>query len=331
MPLTRDEFFSSPDHYLHSFEGDAAIFARMDRAAYHRSIFLDGRISPAAHMTVRVPVSALTESIPAPAPTGWIFHVAHCGSTLLARALDKPTANLVLREPKALRQLALNPDPRRLAAVTAMLSKRYLADLPTIVKANVPVNFLLPELIDFGPGARAIILHLGLRDYLLAIMRNERHREWLRRVTAQLAPHLGDLTSASDAGRAAALWAAQMQRFAAVTARMPNARTLDAETFFAEPGRCLKVAAAHLGVPMTGDEIEAIVAGPLFATYSKDPQLPFNNEMRLERRSELEQTLACELEQAEDWVRDRGGEEEAVRAIAAAALQREIAADEAAD
>jgi hypothetical protein len=122
-----------------------------------------------------------------------------------------------------------------------------------------------------------------------------------------------------------------MQRFAAVTARMPNARTLDAETFFAEPGRCLKVAAAHLGVPMTGDEIEAIVAGPLFATYSKDPQLPFNNEMRLERRSELEQTLACELEQAEDWVRDRGGEEEAVRAIAAAALQREIAADEAAD
>jgi hypothetical protein len=273
----------------------------------------------------------LTESIPAPAPTGWIFHVAHCGSTLLARALDKPTANLVLREPKALRQLALNPDPRRLAAVTAMLSKRYLADLPTIVKANVPVNFLLPELIDFGPAARAIILHLGLRDYLLAIMRNERHREWLRRVTAQLAPHLGDLTSASDARRAAALWAAQMQRFAVVIARMPNARTLDAETFFAEPARCLNVAAAHLGVPMIGDEIEAIVAGPLFATYSKDPQLPFNNEMRLERRSELEQTLACELEQAEDWVRDRGGEEEAVRAIAAAALQREIAADEAAD
>jgi hypothetical protein len=82
---------------------------------------------------------------------------------------------------------------------------------------------------------------------------------------------------------------------------------------------------------MTGDEIEAIVAGPLFATYSKDPQLPFNNEMRLKRRSELEQRLAFELEQAEDWVRDRGGEEEAVRAIAAAALQGEIAADEAAE
>jgi hypothetical protein len=53
--------------------------------------------------------------------------------------------------------------------------------------------------------------------------------------------------------------------------------------------------------------------------------------MRLKRRSELEQTLAFELEQAEDWVRDRGGEEEAVRAIAAAALQGEIAADEAAE
>jgi len=47
MSLTIDDLFASPDHYLHSFEGDAAVFVPMDRAAYHRSIFLDGRISPA--------------------------------------------------------------------------------------------------------------------------------------------------------------------------------------------------------------------------------------------------------------------------------------------
>jgi len=324
MRLTPGELFASPDQYLHSFDGDAAIFVPMDRAAYHRSIFLDGRISPASNTAIRVPLGALTESIPGPAQTSWIFHVAHCGSTLLARALDKPSANLVLREPKALRQLALHRDPRRLAVLMAMLSKRYEADLATVVKANVPVNFLLPELIDFDPQARAIILHLGLRDYLLAIMRNDRHREWLRRVTAQLALHLGDLTGASDAERAAALWTAQMQVFAAAIARLPNARTLDAETFFAEPGRCLKFAAVHLGVPMASEEIEAAVAGPLFATYSKNPQVSFNNEMRLERRSELERALAAEIEQAQRWVRDRGGEQEIGRTIAHAALEREI-------
>ncbi|HEX8841399.1 MAG TPA: hypothetical protein VF757_03780 [Sphingomicrobium sp.] len=325
MPLSTGDLFSSPDHYLHSFQGDAAIFVPMDRAAYHRSIFLDGRISPRSNTPMQVPVSALAGQAPSPAPTGWIFHVAHCGSTLLARALDKPATNLVLREPQALRQLALNPDRRRLALVAAMLSKRYQADLPTVVKANVPVNFLLPELAGFDPQARAIMLHLGLRDYLIAIMRNERHRVWLRRVTEQLAAYLGNLDGASDADRAAMLWTAQMRGFAAAIARLPNARTLDGEYFFAEPARCLKLAAAHLCVPMNEGEIDAILAGPLFATYSKDPQVPFNNDMRLERRSELEKTLAPELEQAEHWVADHGGEGEALRVIAEAALQRESA------
>src|SRR5436305_6486131 len=114
MALTLDDLFASPDHYLHSFEGDAAVFVSMDRAAYCRSIFLDGRISPVPGGAMRVPAAMLAGRVPRPAPTGWIFHVAHCGSTLLARALDQVQTNIVLREPLALRQLALAPDPARL-------------------------------------------------------------------------------------------------------------------------------------------------------------------------------------------------------------------------
>ena len=162
MALTLDDLFASPDHYLHSFEGDAALFMPMDRAAYHRSIFLDGRISPAANRIDEAPGRRrLTDAVRQAAPTGWIFHVAHCGSTLLARALDRPSANLVLREPLALRQLALAADPGRLALTLAMLSKRYRDDLPTIVKANVPVNFLLPRAGRVGPGGPR---DLPLRD-----------------------------------------------------------------------------------------------------------------------------------------------------------------------
>src|SRR4051812_28963651 len=155
MALTLDDLFASPDHYFHSFEGDAALFMPMDRAAYHRSIFLDGRISPAANQAMRVAIEALGGGARAAAPTGWIFHVAHCGSTLLARALDDPALNLVRREPLALRQVAVRRDLPRLPLTAAMLSKRYRSDLPTIVKANVPVNFLLPELVALDPGAQA--------------------------------------------------------------------------------------------------------------------------------------------------------------------------------
>jgi hypothetical protein len=308
MSLTLDDLFASPDHYLQSFDGDAAIFVPMDRHSYRRSIFLDHRISPAANGSMRLPLAALTGGASPPAATGWIFHVAHCGSTLLARALDDPSLNLVLREPLALRQQAFARDPKRLALTAAMLSKRYREDLPTIVKANVPVNFLLPDLVALDPQARAIFLYSSLRDYLLAILRSENHRGWLQRVTAQLAPYLGDLSNLSDAERCAALWLAQMRAFTAAIALMPNARALDSEAFFAGPGPTLKAAAAHLGVPMSDAMIDSTVAGPLFATYSKNPELPFDNEARLARRAELEAPLAAELAEARRWIEGKAGE-----------------------
>lgn len=324
MSLTLDDLFASPDHYLHSFEGAAAVFVPMDREAYRRSIFLDGRISPAADRMMKVPADALVEPVRRPRPTGWIFHVAHCGSTLLARALDRPSANLVLREPLALRQLALSPDRGRLALTAAMLSKRYRDDLPTIVKANVPVNFLLPELAGLDSQARAIFLYATLRDYLLAILRSDNHREWLRRVTTQLAAHLGDLADLADSERCAALWLAQVRAFADAIALMPGARTLDAEAFFADPGSVLEAAAGHLGVPMSEAEIGETVTGPLFATYSKNPEQPFDNQARLARRSALEGPLAGELDQARRWVEAAGGEAAADSLEAKALLARPV-------
>lgn len=294
----------------------------MDRAAYHRSIFLDWRIEPTASRVMRVPVTALLPHVPAPKRTGWIFHVAHCGSTLLARALDQLPGNLVLREPLALRQLGLAPDANRLTLVAAMLSKRYAPELPTIVKANVPVNFLLPYLAEVEPEAPAIFLYSSLRDYLRAILRNDNHRAWVRNVTTQLSTYLGDMAALTDAERAARLWLAQMEAFAAAIARMPNARSLEAEDFFSEPRRQVALAATHLGVPIDDTTLDAITTGPLFSTYSKNPDLPFDNEARIARLLETDRALAPELEQAEQWVAARSGvaAEVATAAIAAAVL-----------
>lgn len=320
MAPTLDDLFASPDYFLHSFDADAAVFLAMDRAAYHRSIFLDGRISPADIRPMRFPVRALVETIPAPPPTGWIFHVAHCGSTLLARALDRVPTNLVLREPSGLRQLALAPDRQRLALMTAMLAKRYRPDLPTIVKASVPVNFLLADLMEFIADAPMIFLYLSLSDFVVATLRNERHRLWLRRVTGQLSAYLGDCSRMSDAERTGALWLAQMHAFSTAISSLANARTLDGEEFLAAPSHFLGLASAHLGVPMTAHEVEARVSGPLFATYSKIPDMPFTNETRLARRAALEPSLAPELEQAHRWVKKQEGEQQAIGAVTAADL-----------
>ncbi|MEG8044054.1 hypothetical protein QP164_15660 [Sphingomonas sp. LR59] len=110
-----------------------------------------------------------------------------------------------------------------------------------------------------------IFLYLPLREYLFAILRSDNHRTWLRNVTTQLGKHVGGaigaLHNASDAQRAAALWLAQMQLYADAAGVMVNARSLDAETFFADPTTALTAAAAHFGVPLSPREIEARVGG----------------------------------------------------------------------
>jgi hypothetical protein len=64
-----------------------------------------------------------------------------------------------------------------------------------------------------------------------------------------------------------------------------------------------------------------LVDGPLFSTYSKNPELPFDNAARVARRAELEDMLAPELEQAQNWIAARSEAAPATEAIAAVRIQ----------
>jgi hypothetical protein len=302
MASSLDQLLSSPDHYLHSFEGDQAIFVPMDRAAYRRSIFLDRRISPARDGATAIALCDALSHGPTRQTSNWIFHVAHCGSTLLARALDALSDDLVLREPLALRQLALAPNPESLQLALALLSRRYANAGPTLIKANVPVNFLLDDILCRQSADGAIFLYSTLPDYLLAILRSDNHRAWLRNVTGQLAPYLGDLSRLSDAELGAALWIAQLRQFAAAIARMPHARSLDAERFFGEPAAIMALAAAHFGRTSDPAAIDALTSGPLFNSYSKNPAHAFDNMARLARKDRLATQMVNEIAHAEKWI-----------------------------
>lgn len=321
MDQTLAQLLTTPDAYLHSLEGGEAVLVPMDRPAYRRSIFLDHRISPAGEGGWRVPVAALADAAPPAQPLGWIFHVAHCGSTLLARALDELGGALVLREPLALRQLALQPDPSLLPAVLALLSRRYPGEGANVVKANVPVNFMLEAIAARDPQAPAVLLWSRLPDYLAAVLRSAQHRGWVRNITALLADHLGHLEGCSDAERAAALWAAQHRRFGQVLALMPQARALEAEQFFGDPAASLRAATGLFGIPATDDAIAALTAGPLFATYSKNPAASFDNAARQSVKQRSAQELAGEIAQAERWLAAHAPDAESlVDLLAASAL-----------
>ena len=305
--------FSSPNPHFLAFDGDDALLLDMERTDYHQSIFLDQRAVAKGAVPWRTPAAPLIAEagvLQAPS-TGWIFHMAHCGSTLLARFIDQPDHALILREPPPLRQLAMlkaggHADTdwhARLRFAHMMAARRFDPARRTIVKANVPVNFILPELAAIDPHAPAILLHFALQPYLLAVLRSPAHRDWIDRVTRLLEPALKHSvalqSNSGTAERAAALWLSQILLFQETLKTNPNARSLDAEQFLAKPLKAATAVAVHFEMPING--IEKNASG-LLTTYSKNPAQPFTESDRKSRQAEDLIKLEADITTARRWI-----------------------------
>jgi len=314
--------FNSPDLFLLAFEPAHGVFVEMNREAYNRSIFFDMRIAPVKKEGLKIPLAPLIElkdrEFNAPRPISYIFHVAHCGSTLLARALDVPSENLVIREPMALRQLSVEAgsqfygsEPpsgwrKRLELATTLLGRSYGAKEPVIVKGNVPINFIAKDLLALSPNQPSILLYFGLEQYLLAILRSPNHRKWVGAVINELqravSAHAPLAQPMSVAQGAAALWLAQISIYSDILAQHPRAASLDAEAFFNSPREAVSASFAHIGSPCSDAHLDAVINGELFARYSKNPTVAFDNAARLARREALKKDLLEELEEARAFV-----------------------------
>lgn len=313
MSLEPERVLATPDYHFLTFDGDSALLLPMDRASYLRSAFLDGRAVAQSSTSIRMPLAPLIETANASATLqiGWIFHVARCGSTLLSRLVDSNDSSLVLREPPPLRQVGLSAAAGdqsdkwrdRLKLAHAMAARRFNPARPTIVKANVPVNFMLDDLLGLDPTAPATYLYQPFEPYLVSILRAPQHRIWVERITDQVAPVLsatvGFVPESGLPERAAALWAHQMLVFDHALNAESGARSLDADTLFEAPIDTAKAVAQHLGA------IDADVEGnaaSLLGRYAKDVSRQFSDEDRRKRDADDQRRLSEEISQARTWL-----------------------------
>ncbi len=325
------KLFASPEMYLWQFDGNDALFINMRRSDFAASVFTDQRIQAANDEIVRVPIAELLEAQTrygktTAGPTGVIFHMAYTGSTLLARALDVESRNLVYREPLSLRQLAVGlssdqwpgdkpEDPRALLSTTlALLSRRFQKSGPVIIKANVPVNFMLEAMLEdtHGPDS-ALFLYAELEDYLVAVLKSDNHIEWVRRILQEMGPGI-DRTlgtseaqrgSLSDAEAAACIWLAQIRLFEQ-HCDGENRACLDFETWLAKPKSSLARSFRLFQQPVKKPQIEAITTGELFTRHAKTNASDFSNADRLAAKSQLREQLAESIVAAKRWLEDRG-------------------------
>ncbi|MFT6273962.1 MAG: hypothetical protein ACJAZ0_000050 [Halioglobus sp.] len=325
-----DEFqkklFENPDLFLLSYLDNDLLFVEMDRESYQRSIFCDARIVGSTGVRKKVKFSDtynyLSSQNQLKPELNYIFHIAHCGSTLLARAIDVVSENLVCREPFALRDLAVEYASKnysnetsglwqqRFDLVTALLGRKYDSNQPTIIKANVPVNFMIPALLDVSPNSKGIFLYHTLEHYLLSILKSQNHQNWVKSVSALIGHKADQIVGISARQRAelsvpqlaAYLWLAQMAIYNNMLVIYPNTCSLNAEEVYNLPQPALGAAFEYFGQFIAPEKVSTIVEGQLFSHYSKIPTVKFDNTMRLNMREELGTLLASELIEARAWV-----------------------------
>lgn len=322
MDVNITRLFTDPSLYFYGFEGDHVRFAEMDRDSYANSIFFDRRIVRSGTRILRIPLQPLLDQLAKQGFTAprlnFIHHVAQCGSTLLSRALDKRNATLGIREPFHLRQLGVqggagfdsmfaSQDYRALLGLAlTMLGKRFEPGEPVVVKGNVPISMIADAIADADPARPTILLYYGLEDYLAAVLRTDGHKSWVESVTSELRidedPVVGSVEGQSTAIKAAALWLSLLMRYHRLQGENVSAMALDANLLFDEPVDTILAAAKLFSIPMDRKEAEATVAGPLYSTYSKNPDVPYDPKQRLVRRSEAKLRLAHEIAEAKSWV-----------------------------
>src|ERR1700733_7581413 len=102
---------SSPELFPHSLDsnGERIAFIRLTRSDYQKASFLDARIlTPGTTLQLISwqEVAAAVKSANLEERCGFIFHIGHVGSTLLARLMGAHPSAFVLREPQLLRDFA---------------------------------------------------------------------------------------------------------------------------------------------------------------------------------------------------------------------------------
>ena len=282
--------------------------------------FLDERAMPRSPHGVWAPLQAVVEEgLRLPSPViGWIFHVGHCGSTLLSRLLQAWPGQQVLREPLPLRALAtaafqrtLSPaDTRVVLDALPRLWARPLDDARAmLVKATSSCNGLVDGLLATRPADRVILLSMPLRGYLATLLKSPGSVEDVVASAGERAAFLQvalqgatGMPSPRSAGEACAMaWLAERMRFDALAAGSERVLRVDFEALLAQPRAVLSSVAAHL--QLDPGALDDAVASPWWHRYAKAADHPYGIADRVHDQQLAQVRFAGEIARGVAWVR----------------------------
>ncbi|MEE9328860.1 MAG: hypothetical protein V3V30_01880 [Parvularculaceae bacterium] len=192
--MTTHKIFDDPSWFLSSINADLEVFefTPVTRTVIRKAAFLDGRTTITVGPDIKtVPLAEALEWIQhkTPAqPNRVIAHISFCGSTLLAKSLEKKGRILSYREPQILVDLAnlraarqsLTRDDttwRQIIRFTlSQFRKSWEPEEASVLKPSNWVNNMLMDMLTCGDPLRIVLMDMSLEAYLLANIRGGKPR-----------------------------------------------------------------------------------------------------------------------------------------------------------
>lgn len=295
------------------------LFVRLDGAARAAAPFLDQRALPAAPEGYWLPLDAVLEKTATfdGAQLDWIFHIGHCGSTLLARVLQAWPTLQVLREPLPLRTLAeaavgneANQNSNLMRHLVALWSRPLPPHSRTLVKATSSCNGLVAPTLAQLPQARAVLVDMPLPSYLATVLKSEASLADVlaaapqrRRILAGDDPDaIAALAVLAPARQCAMAWLAEQVRFRDLATGLDGERILrvDFEALLADRRQTLTAVATHLQLPL--QPLDAAMASPWWGRYSKSAGHAYGRSDRQHDLALARQRHGDAIAAAEAWL-----------------------------
>jgi hypothetical protein len=297
------------DHrvYAHQLNvlNDTVLLVQLSEAELSEHSFLDERIFRPDMKFEWAPwdqFEAQAASLPGEPPS-YIFHIGHCGSTLLSRLVAAATSTQALREPLPLRTFAID----RADGTAGMLGDEALRKRVRLFErvwapATVKATSICTNVIDLvHADAPVVFLYQQAETHLAVILAGDNALQDLRgfgqnryRRLVEFAPDLPPLASLSVGELAATTWLAEVSSGnKGMTGR--EVLKLDFDAFLQRPDECLTNVCKALDLNATAKSCTAAVAGPIMRTYSKAPEHAYGPKLRGEVIADSQRRNAAEI------------------------------------
>ena len=329
----------SPELFPHSLDahGEKIAFIHLSKSDYERASFLDARIltpRTALHALTWQQVAGALASANLEERCGFIFHIGHVGSTLLARLIGAHPAAFVLREPLLMRIFAqmncgLNLAPKwssgetegRLTDTLKLFSRTFESAQTPIIKATSFVSELSTGLIQRPSAPKALLMFVSPESYLATILGGPVSRQEaialtpdrLRRLHRRIGAEVWRAETLSEGERLALGWACEMSALAqAAGAARDRIYRVNFDEFLTNPATLSRVF-RHFDIDATAAEVGAILSGPEMRRYSKAPEYAYDAALRLEVLNAARLQHGSEIRRGLNWLERAAAQFEPVR------------------